>query len=174
MSVWLWIHLLFLLASITVNCSVRTHYQRKPGLDDGYLTALTVSGSAQKQDTLKTHQTSMDRNPVVLDLCTDMDVEWVHIIPSSAHHGAHRQSEVQHGDIRWPLCFSINSSSRSCLHALTMKPGGTSARVCSTCRSMAVSGVASLFPLFCISLTPKQLINNPLCYLTDHINIPQV
>lgn len=49
-SVWLWIQLLFLLASITLNCSVRTHYQRKPAFDDGHLTALTVSGSAQKQD----------------------------------------------------------------------------------------------------------------------------
>lgn len=154
MSVWLWIHLLLLLASITLNCSVRTHYQRKPAFDDGHLTALTVSGSAQKQDTLKTHQTSKDRNPVVLDLCTDMDVEWVHIIPSSAHHGAHRQSEVQHGDIRWSLCFSINSFILQELPACSHHEARRNpARVSSTCRSMAVSGVASLFPLFFISLT---------------------
>lgn len=141
---WLWIHLLVLLASITVNCSVR--YQRKPGFDDGYLAALTVSGSAQRQHTLKTHQTSMDRNPVVLDESTSFPAH------SQLHHGAHRQSEVQHGDIRRPLC----------LHALTMKPGGTSARVSSTCRSMFRGRL--IVPLFFISLTPKQLrqMNNPL------------
>lgn len=135
---WLWIHLLVLLASITVNCSVR--YQRKPGFDDGYLAALTVSGSAQRQHTLKTHQTSMDRNPVVLDESTSFPAH------SQLHHGAHRQSEVQHGDIRRPLCFSINSFILQELPACSC----TCRRNLCTCvlylQEHGCSGVASLFP----------------------------
>lgn len=51
--------------------------------------------------------------------------------------------------------------------------------VASTCKTIIVLGVVSLLALYCtciISFTPKQLklINNPLCYLTDQINIPEV
>lgn len=46
--------------------------------------------------------------------------------------------------------------------------------VASTCKTITCNIVAPLVHLLLISLTVKQLINYPLCYLPDQTNIPEV